>query len=94
MPKMFPVCFSEHFNGIALACFYLASRVDLEVQVGNSPWLAVWKRCAQGPSGTMDSCVDLLKINPLNFSRIMIVFNVPPYVSDISLWPAIYIHFF
>lgn len=41
----------------------------------------------------MDSCVDLLKINPLNFSRIMIVFNVPPYVSDISLWPAIYIHF-
>lgn len=95
MPEVFPVCFGEHFNSSALACFCMASRVDLEVQVGHSPWLAVWKKVypGVGPSGIMDSCVEMLKINPLNFSR-MIVFNVPPRVSAVAPWPALYIHFF
>lgn len=40
-----------------------------------------------GPSGIMDRCVEMLKINPLNF-------NVPPRVSAIAPWPALYIPLF
>lgn len=95
MPEVFPVCFGEHFNSSALACFCVAGRVDLEGQVGTLTLASCLEKVCPGvgPSGIMDSCVEVLEINPLNFSR-MIVFNVPPRVSAIAPWPAIYIHFF
>lgn len=37
--------------------------------------------------------MEMLRRNPLNFSR-MIVFNLPPCVSAIAPWPAVYIYFF
>lgn len=95
VPEMFPVCFSDHFNSSALACFCVASRVDLEVQVGTLTLACYLEKVCPGvePSGIMDSCVEMLRRNPLNFSR-MIVFNLPPRVSAIAPWPAVYIHFF
>lgn len=78
---MFAVCLDEYFNNSALACFCMASRVDLDMQVDAHLDLLFGNVCpGVGPSGTVDSCAEMLKMKPLNFSRMMILCSVPSSV--------------
>lgn len=46
-----------------------------------------------GPSGVVDSCTEMLKMNPLNFSGMMRAYNVFSSVRAIAPWPALHLHF-